>query len=122
MDIFILNDSYIYIYIIFKYVTNFSKIIFTIIFENIFGKYLKSIYLFFYYLLKVSFFIYPYRKYKDRSWALGMSPGHALTFGPTIMAWSLGLGFELGLRRERRIRSIFRIRGGFGPYFWAGEA
>ena len=23
-----------------------------------------------------------------------MSPGHALTFGPTIMAWSLGLGHE----------------------------
>ena len=42
-------------------VTNFSKIIFEIIFENIFGKYLKSIYRFFYYLLKASFFIYPYR-------------------------------------------------------------
>ena len=23
-----------------------------------------------------------------------MSPGHALTFGPRIMAWSLGLGHE----------------------------
>ena len=34
------------------------------------------------------------------AWVLGMSPGHALTFGPIIMAWSLGLGFELGLRRK----------------------